>query len=182
MSDSDQDNDYGSFDAGSGDDLGSDFGEQVAEYEVDKHGNPIGAAGKVVESHDPKRKTDEPTDEDPEVRKKRKRLEKLDRKINGLKKDHVKKGKVVMGTPNDIKNKHKRQEIVVKKKMADARIAKLAHLKQVRIREEHGEAAAPKGKTNTIESMRVKDETIITEIDDDIKGEHEVDEFAKYFN
>jgi ribosome production factor 1 len=182
MSDSEQDNDYGSFSDGSGGDLGSDFGEQVCEYELDKHGNPIGAQGKVVESGDPKRKADERPDEDPEARKKRKRLEKLDRKIKGLAKDNLKKGKVVMTTPADIKNKQKRQEIVLKKKMADAREKKLEHLKQVRIREEHGEAAAPKGKTNTIESMRVKDETIITEIDDDIKGEHEVDEFAKYFN
>ena len=30
--------------------------------------------------------------------------------------------------------------------------------------------------------MRVKDETIITELDDDIKGEFNVDEFASYFN
>ena len=30
--------------------------------------------------------------------------------------------------------------------------------------------------------MRVKDETIVTEVDDDMKGEHQVDEFASYFN
>ena len=50
-----------------------------------------------------------------------------------------------------------------------------------RLPKELGEAAAPKGTTNTIESMRVKDETIITEVDDEIKGEQEIDEFASYF-
>ncbi len=87
-----------------------------------------------------------------------------------------------MQTPSDIRNKHKRQEIVLKKRMADARVAKLEHLKKQKIREELGEAAAPKGITNTIESLRVKDETIITEVDEDMLGEHEVDEFASYFN
>lgn len=52
--------------------------------------------------------------------------------------------------------------------MADARVLKLEHLKKQKIREELGEAAAPKGITNTIESLRVKDETIITEVDEDM--------------
>jgi hypothetical protein len=30
--------------------------------------------------------------------------------------------------------------------------------------------------------MRVKDETILKEIDEDTKGEHSIDEFASYFN
>ena len=34
-------------------------------------------------------------------------------------------------------------------------------LKKKKVREELGEAAMPKGKTNTIESMRVADETLI---------------------
>lgn len=176
---SDNDDDYGS--QGSAGSFGSDFGECVAEYEVDDQGNPIGAKGKVLSSLPAKQNKEEP-EEDPEARKKRKRLEKLDKKIKALQKNHQKEGTVKMQTPADIKNKHKRQEIVLKKRMADAREKKIEHLKKVRLREEHGEAAAPKGKTNTIESMRVKDETIITEIDDDIKGEHEVDEFSKYFN
>ena len=43
----------------------------------------------------------------------------------------------------------------------------------------------PKGETKTIESMRVKDETIITAedaLDEDFIGEKEIDEFSKYFN
>lgn len=50
------------------------------------------------------------------------------------------------------------------------------------MREEQGEDAAPKGTTKTIENMRVKDETIITELDEDIQGEHNIDEFASYFD
>ncbi len=87
-----------------------------------------------------------------------------------------------MQHPSDIKNKQKRQEIVLKKRMADAREAKLAHLKKIKVREELGEKAAPKGTTKTIESMRIKDETVITEIDEDIQGEHNIDEFSKYFD
>jgi ribosome production factor 1 len=87
-----------------------------------------------------------------------------------------------MEHPSDIRNKHKRQEIVLKKKMGDRREAKMEKLKVKKVRAEHGEEAAPKGKTETIESMRVKDETIITEVDDEIKGEQSIDEFSKYFN
>lgn len=40
----------------------------------------------------------------------------------------------------------------------------------------------PKGVTKTIESMRVADETLIQEGDDEeIKGEQDIDEFNKYF-
>ncbi len=49
------------------------------------------------------------------------------------------------------------------------------------MREEHGEEAAPKGVTNTIETMRVADETFIEEADEDIEGEENIDEFASYF-
>jgi ribosome production factor 1 len=66
--------------------------------------------------------------------------------------------------------------------MGDRREAKMEKLKVKKVRAEHGEEAAPKGKTETIESMRVKDETIITEVDDEIKGEQSIDEFSKYFN
>ncbi len=59
----------------------------------------------------------------------------------------------------------------MKKRMADARENKLERLKQKKLREEFGEDAAPRQVPKTIESMRVKDETIITELDDDIKGE-----------
>jgi ribosome production factor 1 len=61
-------------------------------------------------------------------------------------------------------------------------ISKLDRLKRQKIREEHGEEACPKEKQRTIESMRVKDETIITDAnDEDLLGEQNVDEFANYF-
>ena len=53
------------------------------------------------------------------------------------------------------------------KKMSQRREAKIEKLKKKKIREEHGEEAAPKGVTRTIESMRVKDETIITDAEDE---------------
>lgn len=66
--------------------------------------------------------------------------------------------------------------------MENRRVAKIEKLKKQKIRAEHGEEAAPKGVTKTIESMRVKDETIITDADDEeIKGEQSIDEFASYF-
>ena len=68
------------------------------------------------------------------------------------------------------------------KKMENRRVAKIEKLKKQKIRAEHGEEAAPKGITKTIESMRVKDETIITDADDEeILGEQSIDEFASYF-
>lgn len=51
-----------------------------------------------------------------------------------------------------------------------------------KLREELGEEEVPKGKNDTIESMRVKDETLMGDVDDeDITGEQNIDEFAKYF-
>ena len=59
---------------------------------------------------------------------------------------------------------------------------KMERLKKRKLREEHGEEACPKGEVKTIESMRVKDETIIQDMDDEeLKGEQDIDEFASYF-
>ena len=53
----------------------------------------------------------------------------------------------------------------------------------MKAREELGEEAVPKGKGATIESMRVPDETMMNDPDDeDILGEQNIDEFDKYFN
>jgi ribosome production factor 1 len=70
----------------------------------------------------------------------------------------------------------------LRQKVAKEMQSKLSRLKRQKIREEHGEEACPKEPTKTIESMRVKDETIITDpFDEDLLGEQNVDEFAKYF-
>lgn len=49
-----------------------------------------------------------------------------------------------MANPAEIKNKQKRQEIVLKKRMADRRQTKLEQLKTQKLREELGEEAVPK--------------------------------------
>lgn len=66
-----------------------------------------------------------------------------------------------MEETNRIKNKHKRQEMALRKKMEIRMGTKMERLKKRKLREEHGEEAIPKGKVKTIESMRIKDETII---------------------
>lgn len=59
----------------------------------------------------------------------------------------------------------------------------MKQLQTKKLREELGEEEVPKGKNETIESMRVADETLMGDVDDeDIAGEQNIDEFAKYFN
>ena len=80
-------------------------------------------------------------------------------------------------------NKHKRQEVVLRRRMAAREEKKLKSLQTKKLREELGEEAVPKGKNKTIEGMRVPDETMIEDLDDeDIVGEQNIDEFDKYFN
>ena len=67
--------------------------------------------------------------------------------------------------------------------MAAREEKKLKSLQTKKLREELGEEAVPKGKNKTIEGMRVPDETMIEDLDDeDIVGEQNIDEFDKYFN
>lgn len=103
--------DYGSMQGSFVDDIDSDFGEDVVEYDVDENGNPINAKSKVTKGDPIGKKLPqdkEVKDENPEARKKRKRLEKLDKKISTLGKKHEREGVVKMLHPSDIKNKHKR--------------------------------------------------------------------------
>lgn len=89
--------DYGSMQGSFVDDLDSDFGECVAEYDVDENGNPLNAKGNVTKGESVRDKpVESKPEEDPEARKKRKRLEKLDKKIKGLAKKHEKEGGVKM--------------------------------------------------------------------------------------
>lgn len=167
---------------------GSDFsGECVEEYSVDSDGNikPGQEYQALPKSASIKEQKAQPKSDEPELtseeRRKKKRLEKLDKRIKAISKKHDKEKKI-KAEPKDIKNKHKRQEVALMLKLENRRVAKMEKLKKEKMREEHGEEAAPKGITKTIESMRVKDETIITDADDEeIKGEHSIDEFASYF-
>ena len=59
---------------------------------------------------------------------------------------------------------------------------KLTVLKRRKLREELGEEAVPKGEAITIEKMRVPDETMIEDAnDEDLVGETNIDEFDTYF-
>ena len=148
----------------SGSDLGSDFGECVEEYSVDSDGNPKNAP--PIDGMEDQQGEEKET-KSLEDRRKDKRLAKLDKRIKATMKRHEKEKNVKMAQPSQIRNKQKRQEIALMKKMAERRESKIEKLKKKKIREEHGEEAMPKGVTQTIESMRVKDETIITDADDD---------------
>ena len=114
------------------------------------------------------------TPEDKEAadeRKKKKRVEQLDKRINKLMK-RKERERTIVKEASEIKNKIKRQEVVVRKRLAKQDEKVIERLKKKKVREEQGEAAMPKGKTNTIESMRVADETLIENAEDeDIKGE-----------
>lgn len=61
---------------------------------------------------------------------------------------------------------------------------KIKRLQTKKLREELGEEQVPKGKSQTIESMRVPDATMMDNAneDEDIIGEQNIDEFDKYFN
>ena len=77
--------------------LDSDFADEMVEYDVDSDGNPINAKQGVSRGDSVTNKPEkEAVSEDPEARKKKKRLEKLDSKIKSLTKKHEKEGGVKM--------------------------------------------------------------------------------------
>ena len=93
-------------------------------------------------------------------RRKQKKLEQLDKKIKRLSKKHDKE-KTITRLAAEIRNKHKRQEVVVRKKLAAKEERLIERLKKKKVRAEQGDEAMPRGVTKTIESMRVADETLI---------------------
>jgi len=94
-----------------------------------------------TKSKDPKQSTEE--------KRKSKRIEKLVKRINLLQKKSdkipVKRAKFEREA-NEIKNKHKRQEVVLRRRIAANQEKKLNLLKTRKLREEQGEEAVPKGK------------------------------------
>ena len=138
-----------------------------------------------VYDEEPDEKTQEVNDEEQKKaaaeRKRQKKLEQLDRKIKRLSKKHDNE-KGIIRVASEIRNKQKRQEIVIRKRMAGREEKLIEKLKKKKVREEQGEEAMPRGITRTIESMRVADETLIENNDDEeIKGEQDMDEFSSYF-
>ena len=168
----------------------ADYGSEGAmdDGEDDEPGKSIKVTS-MNDDGDDDDEDDEPQDEETkaalkkatEERKKKKKLEQLDKRIKKLTKKQE-KDKPIERIAAEIKNKQKRQEIVIRKKGAAKEVRTLERLKKKKVREEQGEDAMPKGITKTIESMRVADDTLIDNAEDeDIKGEQEIDEFASYF-
>ncbi|CAI2374332.1 unnamed protein product [Moneuplotes crassus] len=91
---------------------------------------------------------------------------------------HKHKNKI---TPGKMKNKIKRMEMVRSMKKEKAKKKNLVRLKKKQIRLEKGEDACPRGITNTIETMRVYEETFIAEADEEIEADENIDEFNEYF-
>jgi hypothetical protein len=94
----------------------------------------------------------------------------------------VAKERTVKRDPHEIKNKMKRTEVVQRMKMINNSNKYADRLKKKTVRLEKGEDALPKGETKTIESMRVKDEGFIEDVqDEEVLGAEGMDEFASYF-
>eukprot|EP00483_Globobulimina_turgida_P013070 UN13094 len=91
----------------------------------------------------------------------------------------VRRGKRVVHI-NEIKNKCKRHQVWTQRKGEINRIKRRAYFKRRQLRKKYGFAAAPY-KIHTQESKRVPDETIIEGYDEEIEGEHAMDEFAAHF-
>ena len=132
-------------DSDSDDDGGNNDGFAVMDNEVYDDETPVDVEAEKLAA---------------QQRKKQKKLEQLDRKIKRLSK-HQEKEKTIVKMPSEIKNRHKRQEVVVRKKQQAKEERLIEKLKKRKVREEQGEEAMPRGVTNTIESMRVADETLI---------------------
>ena len=79
----------------SNDSLSSDFGQIEEEYDVDSDGNPLNAP-KIGKSNNSIKSLKQEDKEDLDSKRKRKVLEKLDRKIKNLQKRHEKEGTVKM--------------------------------------------------------------------------------------
>ncbi len=146
------------------------------EVFLDDDGNPID------ENTKPKSAADiEAQKKATEERKKQRKIEQLDKRIKKIVKNQQKE-KLIVREASEIKNKLKRQEVVLRKRIQSKDEKLVERLKKKKVRHEQGEEAMPKGVTKTIESMRVADETLITGVDEEIKGEQSMDEFSAYFN
>jgi hypothetical protein len=99
----------------SDDSIGSDFGECVAEYDVDSDGNPLDAPDFDEEQSTPAGEKGEK--KSAEERRKEKKLSKLDKRIKQVTKANEKERKYKITDAKDIKNKHKRMEVALMKKM-----------------------------------------------------------------
>mmetsp|Transcript_1139 Transcript_1139/g.1749 ORF Transcript_1139/g.1749 Transcript_1139/m.1749 type:complete len:298 (+) Transcript_1139:194-1087(+) len=83
--------------------------------------------------------------------------------------------------PSHIKNKMKRQEVNVRRKLEKDKIRREQRLERKREREELGSSAPPKQDPKTLESLREADATVVAPDDNEVVEEEAHDEFAGYF-
>ena len=82
---------------------------------------------------------------------------------------------------SEIKNKAKRQQVYRDIQKDRAILATEVKKKRKRMEEELGENAPKKQKPDTLDSMRRADETTVEDVDEEVLGDEEDDEFAPYF-
>lgn len=87
-----------------------------------------------------------------------------------------------MKNPGKIRNKIKRKEIYAKYKLQKKVAKKKIRDQRIKEIEELGEKAPPKQVPKTLENLREIDETTVQADDDEIVGDENDDEFAKYFS
>ena len=125
--------DFSSLDGGDGGGANSDdlSAECVEEYSVDSDGDikDPSKAPKVASSINQEKKSKEDKNLTPEEKRKKKQLEKLDKKIRMVTKKHDKE-KTIKVDPKLVKNKQKRQEVALMKKLQNRREAKIEKLKK----------------------------------------------------
>ena len=87
-----------------------------------------------------------------------------------------------MKNPSQIKNKVKRTQVYAKYKAEKSKVKKRQRDERAKQEEELGALAPPRQIPRTIENTRVKDETMIQGVDDEIAADEKDDEFSQIFN
>ncbi|KAJ2864660.1 Ribosome production factor 1, partial [Coemansia asiatica] len=87
--------------------------------------------------------------------------------------------------PSEIKNKHKREEVLLKQKKAKAKANLKRRIERKKEEEANPELREARLRENipaTQENTREFDEAVVQEADEEVAQEEEEDEFAQYFN
>jgi ribosome production factor 1 len=84
--------------------------------------------------------------------------------------------------PSKIANKAKRAVVYAKYKMEKKKTKKMLRSERIKETEALGDKAPPKQVPNTLENMRLIDETTVRADDEEIVGDEKDDEFAPYYS
>lgn len=87
-----------------------------------------------------------------------------------------------MRNPSQIKNKAKRTQVYSKYKAEKKKVKKRARDERAKQEEELGALAPPRQIPKTLENTRKHDDTMVDAEDDEIIGDEQDDEFAKFFS